>query len=85
MLNVTIFFSYVLELDFKPLKMKPNNFGTVILTNTMTFPCEKGYPPHVEVCNSNFLMTICMPTERVIVEDDKPVIKKMLTVAFTFD
>lgn len=61
MLNLSTFFSYVLELNFKNLRIKPNNFGSVVLTNTMNFPCEKGYPPHVEVCNTNFLMTLCYP------------------------
>lgn len=51
----------------------------------MSFPVEKGYPPHVEVCNTNFLMTLCYPSERVVVENDKPIIKKMFSVSLTFD
>lgn len=67
------------------MKVKANNFGSVCLTNTMAFPVEKGFPPHVEVCNTNFLLTLCYPSERVVVEEDKPVIKKMFSVAMDFD
>ena len=51
----------------------------------MNFPVEKGYPPHVHCINTNFLMTLCYPSERVVVIDNKPVVKKMFSIALTFD
>lgn len=51
----------------------------------MAFPVEKGFPPHVKICNTNFLITLCHPSERVVVENNKPVVKKIFSVAFDFN
>ncbi len=46
---------------------------------------EDFYPPLVNFVNTNFLVTICTPHEEVVVEDDKPVNKRIININLTFD
>ena len=61
--------TYVFGMDFPPLKLKKNNFGSGILTNVSKSTCYEGYAPHIDFLNTNILMIILTPWKRVITEN----------------
>ena len=85
MLYVVHFISYNLGFSVKALKVREYEFGTGVLTNVTGFKFDEGFAPHIEFCNTNYLMVITNPRERAVVVDGKPSSKKIIYINMTFD
>ncbi len=84
-LNLNSFISYSLGLAIPALKVRKHHFGSAILTNISGMGVTDAYAPHIDFANTNMLMVICAPSERVVIVDGKPGIKKMMNLTITYD
>ncbi len=72
-------------MDIKALALKKHYSGSALVTNVSSMGVEDCFAPHVNFMNTNILMVICTPHDEVVVEDDKPVNKRMMNLNLTFD
>ena len=84
--NATAFISYNLGLSIKALKVKPNSFGTAVVTNITGSGIYDVYAPHVNFCRSVVLAAVndsrMLP---VVTENGGIEPRKMLNFNITFD
>ncbi len=78
------FVSYQLNSDFKLMKIKKQQFGSLGGTNIMKMG-RTFWAPLNRLVQSSCLFTINTPTMKPIVKNGEIVIKKMLEICITFD
>lgn len=68
-MHVTKFLTYTIGIDVAPIKAYKNQFGSGVLTNVTGMNCKDVFAPHIDFCNTNFLMVITDAEERPVVEN----------------
>ena len=84
-LRLSGFIGYTLGLDLKPLKIKKNHFGCGMVTNVVSLGVEDAYAPHINFAQTNLLMVICAPKDKVCSENGVIVVKRVMNVNLSFD
>ena len=85
-LSFTSFISYALGKDVTFLKIKKFGFGIAIVTNCTDMEIYNSFAPLVPFTNSIFVVVLCKPRMRAIVDEKGNIVaKKIMNINVTFD
>lgn len=86
LLHVSSFISYELEMDVKPLKIKKNAFGNILLTNVSKMNSRNTFAPLISWSKTMCVLVLNRPFMKAVVNEEGEIVpRKIMNVNISFD
>ena len=86
LLTITSFLSFELELSVKALRVKPNGFGNILLTNVSKMNSRNTFAPLISWSKSMCVMVLNKPFMQAVVDEEGKIVpRKVMNVNISFD
>ena len=85
MMRIIAYLIYDLDLDLSRFGVVKDEFGTAMVSNVGVFGIRAAFGPLVPFSRTPMVILMGAVEDRVVVEDGRPVVKPMMTLAVTLD
>ncbi len=85
MLNALTRLTFDMELDLSKLGVKPDPFGSAMVTNVGGFGVSVGFAPLIPAARTPIIFLLGRVEDKVVAMDGEAVIRKMIRMSGTFD
>lgn len=85
LMRIQMFFQYTLNLSLEAMGIPDDRFGSVMISNFGPLGIENALVPLSPYCRCPVIMGIGAPKKKAVVVGDEVVVRKCVTISFTFD